>query len=151
MKQFAKDLDGVLETLDNAWWETALELVPVAGDVYGATKFGMKIAKAYEKLQDLENKYVEKIYDALPEKLKKEFKEVMRSKGVRDARKDQKAGVDVDGEMYVPSKKGDTIEDRIEGHHKEYVKDDPSKMTDPRNIKFMKNKDHKELHKTDNN
>ncbi len=32
-KQFIKDLDDVLETLDNTWWETALELVPVAGDL----------------------------------------------------------------------------------------------------------------------
>ncbi len=106
----------------------------------------MKIAKVYKKMQDLENKYVEKIYDALPEKLKKEFKEAMRRKGVRDAKRDQRAGVNVEGEIYSPSKKGDAIEDRIEGHHKDFVSEDPSKMTDPRNIKFMKNKDHKKLH-----
>lgn len=150
LKQFAKDLDGIMETLDNAWWETAIELVPVAGDIYGGTRFGMKIAKVYQKLQDLENKYVEKVYDALPEKAKKEFKDAMRSKGVKDARKDQKAGVEeIKGETYVPTKKGDPIENQIEGHHKERVTDDPSQMTDPRNIEFLKYKDHKKVHAGD--
>ena len=37
-KQFAKDADDVMGTLDNSWWENALELVPVAGDIYGSTK-----------------------------------------------------------------------------------------------------------------
>lgn len=139
-KQFAKDLDGVLETLDNSWWETAIELVPIAGDMYGATKFGKKVVKAYDKLQDLENKYIEKIYDALPASEKKKFKKKMRNAGVRDARNDQAAGVDGLGEKYEKGK-------GIEGHHKEYVRNNPSKMTDPRNIEFMKKKDHIKHHK----
>ena len=57
-KQFAKDADDVMGTLDNSWWENALELVPVAGDIYGSTKFVKQVTKAYDKLQDLENKYV---------------------------------------------------------------------------------------------
>ncbi len=142
-KQFAKDLDGVLETLDNSLWETAIELVPVVGDVYGATKFGKKVAKAYDKLQDLENKYIEKIYDALPASEKKKFKKKMRNAGVRDARKDQAAGVDGLGEKYEKGK-------GIDGHHKTMVKDDPSQMTDPRNIEFMKKEDHIKLHKENN-
>lgn len=107
----------------------------------------MKVAKAYEKLQELENKYIEKIYDGLPEKLKKEFKAKMRSKGVSDARRDQKAGVNVKGEVYKPTKKGNPVENRIEGHHQETVSENPSKMTDPRNIEFLKHNDHKSKHK----
>lgn len=56
-KQFAKDADDVMGTLDNSWWENALELVPVAGDIYGSTKFVKQVTKAYDKLQDLENKH----------------------------------------------------------------------------------------------
>ena len=63
----------------------------------------------------------------------------MRSKGVSDAKKDQKAGVDVDGEIYEKGK-------GIDGHHKEWVSEDPSQMTDPRNIEFMKRKNHIILH-----
>ena len=47
LKQFAKDVDDVMGTLDNSWWETALELVPVAGDIYGSTKFVKQVKKAY--------------------------------------------------------------------------------------------------------
>ncbi len=130
-KQFAKDLDGVLEILDNSWWETAIELVPVVGDVYGATKFGKKVAKAFDKLQDLENKYIDKIYESLPASEKKKFKKSMRNAGVRDARKDQAAGVDGLGVKYEKGK-------GVDGHHKTMVKDDPGQMTDPRNIEFMK-------------
>ena len=64
----------------------------------------------------------------------------MRSNGVSDARKDQTAGVDGLGIKYQKNKK-------IEGHHKTFVRDDPSQMTDPRNIEFMKKSDHIKLHK----
>ena len=148
-KQFAKDLDGILNTLDSEWWEVALELVPVAGDIYGGTKFGIKIAKAYEKLQDLENKYVEKIYDALPEKAKKEFKEKMRTLGVKDAQKDQKSGVEIGDVEYKKgskAKKGEDRSEQVDGHHKKKVETSPGEMADPRNIKFMKHPEHKKHH-----
>jgi RHS repeat-associated protein len=140
MKQFAKDLDDIIGTLDNEWWETALELVPVAGDIYGGTKFGIKIAKAFEKLQELENKYVEKIYNSLPKELRKKFKDAMRNAGVRDARKDQSAGVENLGDTY---KKGSDID----GHHKEAVSEQVSMSSDPRNIEFMTKDKHIETHK----
>ncbi|MEH0152860.1 SpvB/TcaC N-terminal domain-containing protein [Limibacter armeniacum] len=139
-KQFLKDLDEVLDILESEWWETAIELIPVAGDAYGATKFGKKVVKAYEKLQDLENKYVEKIYNALPASEKKKFKRNMRSNGVRDAQKDQASGVEGLGVKYEKNK-------NIEGHHKKFVKDDPSQMSDPRNIEFMDKENHIKLHK----
>lgn len=59
--QLVNDLDNVLSTLDQPWWETAIEVVPIAGDLYGAGTFGVKIVKAWGKLQKLENKYVEKV------------------------------------------------------------------------------------------
>ena len=138
-KQFAKDLDDILGTLDNTWWETGLELIPVAGDIYGGTKFGIKVAKAYKKLQDLENKYVKKIYDALPASQKAKFKKAMRNAGVRDARKDQSAGVE---DLGIPYQKGQ----KIDGHHEVPVKEDISRSSDPRNIEFMEKKDHQNLH-----
>ena len=66
----------------------------------------------------------------------------MRNGGVRDARRDQKNGVEGMGEKYVKDGK-------IDGHHKERVADDISKSSDPRNIEFMKHEDHVELHKSE--
>ncbi|WP_223302325.1 hypothetical protein [Flavobacterium branchiophilum] len=153
-KEFAEDLDDIMDTLDPEWWETAIEFVPVAGDVYGASKFGIKVAKAYEKLQNLENKYIEKIGDLLPVSIKDKFTKEMRNKGVSDARRDQKAGARNDfpdgEEIYVKTKKDDPIENRIEGHHLESVKENKSKMTDPRNIRFKTYTDHKKIYKRDN-
>ena len=140
LKQFAKDADDVMGVLDNSWWENALELVPVVGDIYGGSKFVKQIKTVYDKLQDLENKYVGEIANSLPKKERERFIKNMRSKGVADARKDQANGLDVGGD--VKYKKGQ----KIDGHHKEKVSDNPDKMTDPRNIEFMKQEDHIKLH-----
>ena len=136
LKQFAKDADDVISILDNSWWETALELIPVAGDIYGSAKFVKKLRKVYDKLQDLENKYVDKIQKSLPEKQRKQFIERMRRRGVEDARKDQSKGLDIGGDLKYESNKV------IDGHHIESVSLHHDKMTDPRNVKFMYNKDH---------
>jgi RHS repeat-associated protein len=140
LKQFAKDADDVMGALDNSWWETALELVPVAGDIYGGSKFAKQMTTVYNKLQDLENKYVGKIAKSLPDKERKKFIKNMRSKGVADARKDQAKGLDVGGE--VKYKKGE----KIDGHHTEKVSKNPDKMTDPRTIEFMEQSDHIKYH-----
>ena len=140
LKQFAKDVDDVMGTLDNSWWETALELVPVAGDIYGSTKFVKQVKKAYDKLQDLENKYVGKIYDALPKTERKKFVQNMRRKGVADARIDQAKGLDVGGDVKYEKGKG------IDGHHSDKVSENPDKMTDPRKIEFMEQSDHIKYH-----
>ena len=141
LKQFAKDADDVISILDNSWWETALELIPVAGDIYGSAKFVKKLRKVYDKLQDLENKYVDKIQKSLPEKQRKQFIERMRRRGVEDARKDQSKGLDIGGDLKYESNKG------IDGHHKESVSLHHDKMTDPRNVEFMYKKDHVKYHK----
>ena len=140
LKQFAKDADDVISILDNSWWETALELIPVAGDIYGSAKFVKKLRKVYDKLQDLENKYVDKIQKSLPEKQRKQFIERMRRRGVEDARKDQSKGLDIGGDLKYESNKG------IDGHHKESVSLHHDKMTDPRNVEFMYKKDHVKYH-----
>ena len=140
LKDFANDVDKVLSTLDDTWWETALELVPVAGDIYGSTKFVKQMTTAYNKLQDLENKYVGKIYNSLPESERKKFVKNMRSKGVADARKDQAKGLPhVEGVKYEKGK-------GIDGHHIESVSKHREKMTDPRNIEFMKKEKHRNYH-----
>ena len=141
-KQFAKDLDDILTTLDNDnILETVVEFIPFVGDIYGAGKFIDKVAKVYEKLQDLENKYVERIYKSLPKKEAEKFKRAMRNAGVRDARNDQKNEVKTLGETYS---KGNSIE----GHHKVPVSRDVSQSSDPRNIEFMSRNKHQEIHKT---
>lgn len=56
LKQFAKDADDVIGALDNSWWETAIELIPVAGDISGASKFAKQMKTVHNKLQALENK-----------------------------------------------------------------------------------------------
>jgi RHS repeat-associated protein len=143
MKQFIQDVDDVTNILDNTWQENLIELIPGVGDVYGAGKFGKKIADAYRKLQELENKYVGKIYDSLgSDELKDKFKKNMRRNGVLDARRDQKAGVKVKGEIYEKGKS-------IDGHHIIKVSDDASKMTDPENIRFMIRKEHIKLHQNE--
>ncbi len=140
LKQFAKDADDVMGALDNSWWETALELVPVAGDIYGGSKFAKQMTTAYNKLQDLENKYIGKIAKSLPDKERKKFIKNMRSKGVADARKDQTKGLPHGGDVKYEKGKG------IDGHHSDKVSENPDKMTDPRNIEFMKQEDHIKYH-----
>lgn len=147
-KQFRKDLEIILDGLDSEWWEILIELTPGVGDAYGTAKFGKKVKNAYDQLQNLENKYVEKTYNSLSKESKEKFKKSMRSKGVSDARADQKKSYrdEYDEETYVRSKKTDPTEKRIEGHHLESVSTNPEKMTDPRNIRFKTNADHKKIH-----
>ena len=140
LEQFAKDADNIIGLLDNSWWETAIELIPIAGDVYGTTKFVNKLKKVYNKLQDLENKYVGKIADSLPMEESKLFKSRMRRHGIEDARKDQSKGLDIGGDLKYEKNK------EIEGHHIKSVSKHSDKMTDPRNIKFMHKKDHIKHH-----
>jgi len=140
LKQFAKDADDIIGILDNSWWETGLELIPVVGDIYGSTEFVRKMAKVYDRLQDLENKYVKKIYESLPAKERKKFVERMRSKGVQDARIDQSHGLDMGGKVKYEKGK------QIDGHHKKSVSLHKDKMTDPRNIEFKKREDHIKYH-----
>ena len=145
LKQFANDADDIIGMLDDTWWEIAIELVPVVGDIYGTSSFLKKITNVYDKLQDLENKYVEKIANSLSKNEKEKFIKNMRNAGVRDARIDQANKLEhVKGEQYIPNK-------NIEGHHKNTVKDDKSQMSDPRNIEFMNRDKHKQIHKNNGN
>lgn len=141
-KEFQKDLGQALSEIDTMLQshpaELVFELVPIAGDLYGGAKFAVQTKKAFDKLQDLENKYVGKIYDSLEGEAKKKFKRNMRRNGVRDAVKDQKAGV----------KNGDTYQKgKVDGHHTQKVEHHPDKMADPRNIEMMTKERHKEYHK----
>src|SRR5690606_11183474 len=49
-KQFVKDADALMETLDTEWWEYVIELVPVAGDAYGAYSLGKKGTALWKKM-----------------------------------------------------------------------------------------------------
>jgi RHS repeat-associated protein len=140
-KQFTKDVDNIVSIMDDSWWEVGLEMIPGFGDVYGAGKFGMKAAKTYERLQKLENTYTKKIIDGLDKEGKKKFKKSMRSKGVKDARRDQKAGIRK-GEEAIYEKGND-----VEGHHIHPVNHYEDEMTDPRNIKFLHKEEHMKEHR----
>ena len=118
-------------------------MLPGVGDVYGAGKFGIKAAKAYRRLQNLENKYAKRIHKSLDETGKKKFEKSMRSKGVNDARKDQKAGIGHKGEPLY--EKGNDVE----GHHISPVSKDKEHMSDPRNIKLMHHDEHVKLHRNE--
>jgi RHS repeat-associated protein len=146
-KEFAKDLDIILGDLDAEWWETAIEMVPVAGDVYGTSQFALKLKKAYDRLQDLENKYIGKLDDLLPKSLSDDIKKKMRNHGINDAKIDQKNGFRdlINEEKYIKNQSGD-IKNNIEGHHKVFVSHDASQMGDPRNILFKTHTDHKKIH-----
>lgn len=55
-KQFLKDAIDIVDTLDSAWWEIGLELIPIAGDIYGAASFGVKGKKVWKRLRALEKR-----------------------------------------------------------------------------------------------
>ncbi|HLG37835.1 MAG TPA: RHS repeat-associated core domain-containing protein, partial [Nitrososphaera sp.] len=55
-KQLAKDADNVTSLLDSEWWEYAIELVPIAGDAYGAISLGKKGKAAWDKITAIEKR-----------------------------------------------------------------------------------------------
>lgn len=63
-KQLLKDGDDIVEILDQEWWEYAIELVPIAGDAYGAYELTKNGQKVWDKIKLLENK-AEKLLDAV--------------------------------------------------------------------------------------
>ncbi len=129
-KEFKEDLKGVMDSFDQEWYETAFEFIPVAGDVYGAGKFAVQLKKAHDKLQDLENKWVEKIYKTLDGKERDKFVQNMRRLGVMDKRKDS----------------GIKNNSGLEGHHEKSVLLNKDKMTDPRNVDMKTKEAHKLWH-----
>ena len=130
-KEFMSDVADVLGSLDSSPLEIAFELIPVAGDIYGAGKFGKQVASAYDQMQNLENKWAEKIYNSLPADQKKKFVNAMRNAGVRDAKQD--AGLPRTGSG-------------LEGHHVDPVANNKSTMSDPRNIQMLTPAEHKKVH-----
>lgn len=130
-KEFMSDVTDVLGSLDSSPLEIAFELIPVAGDIYGAGKFGKQVASAYDQMQNLENKWAEKIYNSLPADQKKKFVNAMRNAGVRDAKQD--AGLPRTGSG-------------LEGHHVDPVANNKSTMSDPRNIQMLTPAEHKKVH-----
>jgi RHS repeat-associated protein len=137
-KEFAEELEGILSSLDSTWWEICIELSPVLGDFYGGGKLALKARDAYDQLQDLENKYVEKIYDSLPKSQREKFMASMRRAGVRDARVDTKTLDKVTGS--ATNIKGK------QGHHMDNVKSTPGRASDPRNIDFQTPSEHLDSH-----
>jgi hypothetical protein len=132
-KEFKEDLNKVMESFDQEWYETAFEFVPVAGDIYGGANFAKQLKQAHDGLQNLENKWVGKLADTLEGKEKDKFVKNMRRLGVTDRKKSEG--------LPSSSYKG------MEGHHCDSVCKNKDKMTDPRNIEFMTKQQHIEHHK----
>jgi RHS repeat-associated protein len=55
-KQLLKDADDVLEVLDTEWWEYVIEVIPVAGDAYGAASLTKKGHELWKRLDALEKR-----------------------------------------------------------------------------------------------
>ncbi|MBL7786825.1 MAG: hypothetical protein JNM36_13025 [Chitinophagales bacterium] len=55
-KQLVKDADGILEAYDTEWWEYVVELIPVAGDVYGGYTFTKQSKEVWDRLSAIQNK-----------------------------------------------------------------------------------------------
>jgi RHS repeat-associated protein len=55
-KELGEEALKVLDTLDAAWWETAIELIPIGGDIYGTGKFAVKLHEINRKIEDIERR-----------------------------------------------------------------------------------------------
>lgn len=131
-KEFFNDVNQALGNLDSTPLEIGIEIIPVLGDIYGGVKFSKDISKAYRQMQNLENKWVQKIYDSLSTADKKKFKTVMRNAGVRDAKKDQ-------GLAQTGSGK--------EMHHNTMVMKNKGRASDPRHIEALSPEEHRKWHR----
>lgn len=137
-KELAEDIDELLGILDSTWWELCLEATPGFGDVYGAGRLGMKVREAYAHLQDLENKWVGKLAEAMPDAARAQFMRNMRRLGVNDRKKDidaQNCHMGTDYEY-----------EGLQGHHRFSVGAHPDRATDPRNIEFLDRQSHLDAH-----
>lgn len=134
--EFIGELTDIVDSLNGSGWETAVELVPVVGDIYGAGKGAKQVKEAYNRLQDLENKYVGKIASSLSIKERQKFLDKMRSRGVADSKKDHEF-------VGNPYKKGE------QGHHRNNVADHNSLSTDPRYIEPLDRAEHLKKHRGD--
>jgi len=131
-KSFRKDLGDVASSMDSEPYEMVLEIIPIVGDIYGGAKFSKQVTNAYNRMQDLENAYIQKILDKLPVSQRADFLKAIRNMGVRDAKKDldlPRTGCGYDM------------------HHICEVHSAPDKASDPRNIEPMTREDHIEHHK----
>ncbi|GBC59405.1 hypothetical protein DENIS_0344 [Desulfonema ishimotonii] len=61
LKEFGDELVDILDSLDSEWWEIGIEFIPVAGDIYGGSKFAIQLNRAWERLRKLEGKFLSKI------------------------------------------------------------------------------------------
>ena len=140
LKEFSKELADILSSLDSSWWEVCIELIPAIGDLYGTGRLAQKIRRAYDKLQNLENKMVGKVSRRLKRSKAKrdKFMKSMRGNGVRDARRDVK---EMNKQLGTKARyKG------RQGHHMDSVSLNPERASDPRNIEFLSKKEHLKRH-----
>lgn len=61
---FAKEADEILSILEDPWWVTAIEIIPIAGDAYGAGRLARQLDAAWDRIKTLERK-IDGILDRL--------------------------------------------------------------------------------------
>ncbi|OWY63308.1 hypothetical protein B7486_53805, partial [cyanobacterium TDX16] len=139
-RKLLKEAEDAIDLLDDEWWEIVIELIPVAGDVYGINKCSKRVKQLLNKLDEIE------------EKTKKYIKN-LRQKGVRKAWKREKDLVKRTGRGshdWTEDQKKELLErgrvSGYEGHHKQTVKDRPDLADDPDNVEILKHEDHMKKH-----
>jgi hypothetical protein len=138
LKKLADEIDDIMDSMDNAWWEWCIEVIPVAGDLYGGGKLATKAREAYNKLQDLENRVADGIAKKLKGKDRDDFIKLERERGVREARQD----ADMNNRMTGANER----HEGFDGHHGDSVQQNPGRAGDPRNIEFQDRTTHQQSH-----
>jgi len=138
LKKLASEIDEIIDSVDNSWWEWCIEFTPGVGDLYGGGKLALKAREAHNKLQDLENRVAGDIAKKLKGKDRDDFLNRERRAGVREAHQDarennRRTGA---GERH----KG------LEGHHGDSVEAHPDRAGDPRDIDFESRGKHLQSH-----
>lgn len=65
-KKFAQEADEIIGILDDPWWMTAIEMIPIVGDVVGGSRFVKQLDTVWDRIKSLERKI-----DAVRDKLRR--------------------------------------------------------------------------------
>jgi hypothetical protein len=63
-KEFAEEADRIVGILEDPWWVNLIELIPVAGDIYGAARFAKQLDSVWRRAKRLERQ-VDAVIDKL--------------------------------------------------------------------------------------
>ena len=55
-KKFAEEADSIIGILNDPWWVTVIEFIPIIGDIYGGARITKQLYKVWDKTKDLERR-----------------------------------------------------------------------------------------------